>query len=132
MNPELLYKKIKRVFPRNLKQKLPKIVRVVLIDKETSRSLNARLRKKRKATNVLSFRYDVSYGEILVCPPVIRADARAQHNSYVFQMTWMIVHGMIHLSGLHHEHSRVLAGKVTRIEHEILSALRKNKDKNVK
>ena len=132
MNPELIYKKVKRVFPRSLAHKLPKTVRVVLIHKETSRMLNARFRKKRKPTNVLSFRYDATYGEILLCPPVIRAEARTQGNTYAFQMTWMIVHGMIHLSGLHHEYSRIFAGKVARVEHEILSALGREKMKKLK
>ena len=123
MNPELLYKKIKRVFPQNLKQKLPKIVRIVLIDTETSRSINARFRKKRKPSNVLSFRYDSAYGEILLCAPIIRKEAYEKDNSYAFQMTWMIVHGMIHLSGLHHERSAVFEQRVMRLEQKILDML---------
>ncbi|MDP3769570.1 MAG: rRNA maturation RNase YbeY [Candidatus Sungbacteria bacterium] len=130
VNFELLYKKIKRVLPRNLAQKLPKTVHIVLIDTETSRRINARFRKKRTPTNVLSFRYDPAYGEILLCAPIIRKDAHTQGNSYAFQMTWMIVHGMIHLSGLHHERSAAFEQRVMRLEQKILDTLVKKTAKS--
>ncbi|TSD04701.1 MAG: hypothetical protein Greene071436_79, partial [Parcubacteria group bacterium Greene0714_36] len=54
------------------------------------------------------------------CPAIIRAEAKTQNNSFEYQMTWMIVHGMIHLSGLHHEESKVAEKKFSRIEHKVL------------
>lgn len=67
--------------------------------------------------------YDKEYGEIIVCPAVIRAEARKQKHTFRYQMTWYIVHGMIHLSGLHHEKSRRTAERVERLEKQILKRM---------
>ena len=64
-----------------------------------------------------------TYGEILTCPEVIKREAKEQGNTQEFQMTWMIVHGMIHLAGVHHEKSSIAEKKVGEIERKILSKL---------
>lgn len=92
-------------------------------EKESAR-LNRAYRAKRTPANVLSFLYGKGYGEIIVCSSVIRREARAQKHSYKYQLAWMIVHGMIHLSGLHHEKSRMTAERVERLEKQILKKLR--------
>ncbi len=66
---------------------------------------------------------DRTYGEIIVCPGIIRAEAKAEKHRFQYQMTWMILHGMIHLSGLHHEASVSTAERVGEIERIILSKL---------
>ena len=83
----------------------------------------SRRRDKNNPANVLSFRYGSDYGEILVCPEVIRKEAEKQGNSSYYQMTWMILHGMLHLGGMHHEESGDIAKKTERIEKEILSKI---------
>lgn len=88
-----------------------------------SRRLNHIYRGKDKATNILSFRYSKDYGEILVCPEVIRREAKAQGNTYKYQVTWMILHGMLHLAGLHHEKSLKTAKRVERIERDVPAKL---------
>lgn len=109
--------------PRYLKRRLPKDIVLISINSVESRKLNRLYRYKNKAANVLSFRYSPDYGEILVCPEIIRKEAKSQGNSYKYQMTWMIMHGMLHLAGIHHEKSRVIAGGVERLEQKILRAL---------
>ena len=64
-----------------------------------------------------------TYGEIIVCPSIVRAEAKAQRHTYQYQMTWMIVHGMIHLSGLHHEQSEKLAEQIERLERKLLESI---------
>ena len=60
------------------------------------------------------------YGEIIVCPAVIRREAKAQKHSFDYQMTWMILHGMIHLAGVHHERSQLTTERVEILEKNIL------------
>lgn len=55
-----------------------------------------------------------------MCPGVIRREAKKQENTYKYQMTWMILHGMLHLTGLHHEKSKIAAKKVEQLEEKIL------------
>lgn len=63
------------------------------------------------------------YGEILVCPEVVRREAREQGNTYKYQMTWMIIHGILHLAELHHERSKKAARRVELLERQILNKL---------
>lgn len=67
--------------------------------------------------------YGQEYGEIILCPTIIKKDAKEQGNTQVFQMTWMVVHGMLHLAGLHHEKSKVMTQRVIRIENAVLDIL---------
>ncbi|TSC75008.1 MAG: pyridoxine 5-phosphate synthase [Parcubacteria group bacterium Gr01-1014_33] len=112
--------KVVKQFPLILRKRLPREVSIVEISEKESQRINRLYRKKNKPTNVLSFRYGSDYGEILLCPEVIRREARESGNPQEYQMTWMIVHGMIHLAGLHHERSEVLAKQTAKLEVAIL------------
>ena len=113
-------KNIVKLLPQAIRKGLPADIQIVEVSESESRRLNLIYRGKRKPANVLSFFYDKEYGEIIVCPALIRREAKAQGNSFEYQMTWMIVHGMIHLSGSHHEKSAVAAQQVSRLEQKIL------------
>lgn len=67
--------------------------------------------------------YGRDYGEIIVCPEIISKDARKHGNTQVFQMTWMIVHGMLHIAGMHHEASARMENRVDATESRILRSL---------
>ena len=121
-------KEIVKSLPLALKKRLPKEIGIIEVSVQESLKLNRIYRGKKKPTNVLSFRYGQEYGEIIICPAVIRREAKEQGNSQAFQMTWMIVHGMLHLAGMHHEKSARMAEKVERIEQGVLAVfLEKNK-----
>lgn len=70
--------------------------------------LNQRYRGKAGATNVLSFPCDVRQqgfallGDMVVCAPVVVAEARAQGKSEAAHWAHMIVHGVLHLLGYDH------------------------------
>lgn len=114
---------IRRRLIASVRRFLPRTIRVVEVSARESRRINRLYRGKNTPANALSFFYDSGYGEILVCPAVIRREARMQKNSRAFQMTWMIAHGMLHLAGLHHEDSGRSARIVVRLEEHILSAI---------
>ena len=110
-------------FPMTIRKKLPRKIVVVFVREDASRRLNRAYRKKDTPTNVLSFRYGDEYGEIVLCRPVIRREAREQGSSFHAQVTWMIVHGMIHLSGVHHEGSPDAERRFQKIEEEVLGKI---------
>ena len=99
------------------------MIAVISLSVQKSRELNRIYRKKNKSANVLSFRYDSQYGEILVCAQIIRREARTRGNLYARQMTWMVAHGMLHLAGLHHEEYKSVAKRVEKLEQQILGTL---------
>lgn len=113
-------RKVRRLLPHILSKRLPREILVVEVGPKTAQILNRRYRHKSRPANVLSFRYGTDYGEILICPAVIRREAKIEGNSYKYQMTWLMVHGMLHLAGLHHEKSKKLAKKAEKLEQRIL------------
>lgn len=116
----LFSEKILKYLPLAVRKGLPVEISVVSVSEKESALINRIYRKKHKPANVLSFLYGPEYGEIIVCPSLIRREARKQGHTYQYQMTWMIMHGMIHLSGLHHEHSSAAAKQVAELEGGIL------------
>lgn len=114
---------IKKKLPLSLRKKLPSQIGIIGISPKVSRRLNKIYRGKDKATNVLSFFYSKKYAEILVCPAVVQREARAQKHSYKYQMTWMVLHGTLHLAGIHHERSKLSADRAEKLEQNILSKI---------
>lgn len=80
-----------------------------VVDGEESRDLNARYRGYDKPTNVLSFPADVALpggkllGDIVICAPVVGAEAAEQGKAPEDHFAHMVVHGVLHLSGYDHE-----------------------------
>ena len=70
-----------------------------IVGEAEGRRLNSRFRKKTRATNVLSFHT----GDIVLCHPVIRREARAQGKSIAAHYAHLVVHGVLHLRGYRHE-----------------------------
>ena len=78
-----------------------------------SRRLNAGYRGKDKPTNVLSFpaapierELDGSLGDLVICAPVVAAEAREQRKARAEHWAHMVVHGVLHLHGYDHENAR--------------------------
>ena len=85
-------------------------ISVLLVGPAASRTLNAQYRGRDRPTNVLSFpapprTADSSglLGDLVICPAVLRAEARAQHKSARAHWTHLVVHGVLHLTGYDHE-----------------------------
>ncbi|HET7198078.1 MAG TPA: rRNA maturation RNase YbeY [Burkholderiales bacterium] len=78
---------------------MPLTLRVV--GEREGRRLNRSFRKKNRATNVLSFPLP-GEGDIVLCHPVIRREARAQRKPLAAHYAHLVVHGVLHLRGLRH------------------------------
>ena len=86
---------------------------VLLVSERRSRTLNARYRGRDKSTNVLSVpvppvlaRSAGCLGDLVICPAVLRAEAREQHKPVRAHWAHMVVHGLLHLMGYDHERER--------------------------
>lgn len=90
------------------------------------RKLNADFRDKDYATNVLTFVYDESdgalTGDLVICLPVVVAEAEAQGKSLTAHLAHLVVHGMLHLQGMDHEDATGAEG-MEAMEREILAGL---------
>ena len=84
-----------------------------IVGAAASRRLNAGYRGADKPTNVLSFpaapverELGGSLGDLVICAPVVAAEARDQRKARAEHWAHMVVHGMLHLHGYDHETAR--------------------------
>ena len=81
-------------------------VTIRIVDEHEARALNSQYRGKDYATNVLTFpiaEKPILMGDIVICAPVVAAEAIAQNKSIEAHFAHLTVHGMLHLSGFDHE-----------------------------
>ncbi|MCW5622430.1 MAG: rRNA maturation RNase YbeY [Burkholderiales bacterium] len=81
-----------------------------IVDAPEGRRLNAQFRGKDHPTNVLTFTYGEPIapdmplaGDIVLCAPVVEAEAESQAKSMAAHYAHLVVHGMLHLQGYDHE-----------------------------
>jgi probable rRNA maturation factor len=70
--------------------------------------LNKNFRKKNKPTDVLSFdlREGNYLGEIIICPKVVKDNAKKYGVTAKKEMLKVFAHGILHLLGYDHEQSK--------------------------
>ncbi len=80
-----------------------------IVDRAESQSLNRDYRGKDKPTNVLSFPFEAPegieidlLGDLVICAPVVCAEAAEQKKSLHDHWAHMVIHGMLHLLGYDH------------------------------
>ena len=87
-----------------------------------ARRLNRAFRGRDYATNVLSFSYSRTQGDIVLCHAVIAREARAQGKRLAAHYAHLVVHGMLHLRGRDHRRAAD-ARRMERAEIRILRGL---------
>jgi probable rRNA maturation factor len=89
---------------------------VSVVGPAESRRLNVRYRGRDKPTNVLSFPVPElpsakaageprPLGDLVICPQVLRTEAREQKKTLRAHWAHLVVHGSLHLIGYDHEHN---------------------------
>ncbi len=102
--------------------------------------INLRYRKKQGPTDVLSFESPPEFlkrggtalylGELLICLPVARAQAREQGHPLIDELEVLLVHGVLHLLGWDHEKSQAQANEMKKREIGLLKLLANRKTGN--
>ena len=105
---------------------------ICVVDEAQSRELNHRFRGKDSATNVLAFpgefpdeRDFLDYdclGDLVICAPLVGAEALQQGKPVDAHWAHLVVHGMLHLQGFDHQ-SEEQASSMEALEIEILDTL---------
>ncbi len=90
--------------------RLPVELVIRIVDEAESQALNHQFRDKDKPTNVLSFPFEPvpgvalnHLGDLVICAPVVKREAVAQHKLEEAHWAHMVVHGMLHLQGYDHQ-----------------------------
>jgi len=102
------------------------VITVRFVGTAEGRTLNRAFRDRDYATNVLSFGYDnrgqALAGDIVLCAPVVRREARAQGKTLRAHLAHLTVHGALHLQGHDHQKPRA-AARMEALEKTILAKL---------
>jgi probable rRNA maturation factor len=96
-----------------------KYITIRIADASESRELNKQFLGQDRPTNVLSFPSELPkdiepdyLGDIVICAPIVEAEAGAQNKSVRAHWAHMLVHGVLHLKGYDH----LLAGAAEEME----------------
>ncbi len=84
----------------------PAQMTVRLVDADEGRALNRDWRGRDYATNVLTFDYAHApqvVADLVLCAPVVEAEARAQGLALADHYAHLLVHGTLHAQGYDHE-----------------------------
>ena len=93
-----------------LQEAYPRLEQTIrIVGEAESRELNGRFRSKDSATNVLAFPSDAEHldydclGDLVICAPVVAAEAGVQGKPVEAHWAHLVVHGMLHLQGFDHQ-----------------------------
>jgi len=102
------------------------------INQAESKALNHHFRQRDKSTNVLTFIYSEVkskttralplHADIVICWPIVLAEARAQNKSLEAHLAHLVLHGCLHARGFDHEKPQA-AKKMEALEVRILKML---------
>ncbi len=103
-----------------------------LVDADESQSMNKQFRHRDMPTNVLAFPAEelpglpaqacAMLGDLVICVPVMQAEAVAQGKTPLAHFAHLVVHGTLHLLGLDHQ-TDAQARHMEGLETEILQDL---------
>jgi probable rRNA maturation factor len=84
-------------------------IAVRIVGADEGRALNREYRRKDYATNVLTFDYERGppvLADLVLCAPVVEAEARAQGIALEAHYAHLLVHGTLHAQGYDHQRVR--------------------------
>ena len=101
---------------------------IVFMSSDEIKKLNKQYFKKNKATDILSFSplEDNSLGELVLCVEKIKQQAKEHHLSFEEEFAYLLLHGLLHLLGYHHEKGGSEAKKMYQIQDELFSNWQKS------
>jgi rRNA maturation RNase YbeY len=84
---------------RSEKKKRGGDVNVVFVDAKTIRRLNKKFLNTAGDTDVIAFPYEKNGGDIYICMPVAKSNARRYDEPLGRELTRLVIHGTLHLLG---------------------------------
>ncbi|OGI60051.1 rRNA maturation RNase YbeY [Candidatus Nomurabacteria bacterium RIFCSPHIGHO2_01_FULL_37_25] len=75
---------------------------IAYVAENKSKEINKKYRKKDRATNILSFSLRENEGELILCPTVVKREAKDFSKTFDQFLGFLVIHGMLHLKGMTH------------------------------
>jgi probable rRNA maturation factor len=94
---------------------------IVFLDTGPAKALNLQFRGKDYATDILSFAGQQDGAELVLCPQVVRRQAKEHGLSFRAELGYMILHGYLHLLGYDHEKSEKQAKVMFNLQDKVFA-----------
>lgn len=101
-------------------------ISIAFVNPAKIRQLNKKYRKKDGPTDVLSYTYSKGSGEIIICPQVVRGNAKKFGATFKKELTRVLIHGILHFLGYDHEKGWAKAKKMEKKEEHYISSVARN------
>jgi len=75
---------------------------IAFVKETESKELNNKYRNKNNPTNILSFSLHKNTGELVLCPAVVKREAKNFEKTFPKFLGFLVIHGMLHLKGYDH------------------------------
>lgn len=112
-------------------------VGLFLVGEAKIKELNKQYRKQNRVTDVLSFSQleskvpfilpktpILSLGDVIVCYPQAKRQAKQYKHKVLTEVTILFIHGLLHLFGIDHDLGRDQAEKMMKIEQKVIKRLK--------
>jgi probable rRNA maturation factor len=117
---------IKKISSQRPFRKIKQELVIVFVDAKEMKALNKQYRRRDYATDVLSFESIESgvLGELVICPQVVKAQAKDTGLTYKNELGYMVLHGALHLLGYDHERSKAEEKRMFSLQDRIFSTIK--------
>jgi probable rRNA maturation factor len=106
------------------KTQLQSELTLVFLDPGPAKKINQAFRRRNYATDILSFAGEgKNLGELIICPQVIKKQAKEHDLTFDQELAYMFLHGVLHLLGYDHEKSKSEAKKMLKIQDEVFEMI---------
>jgi probable rRNA maturation factor len=108
-----------------LKSLKNKSLTVAFLEEKPAQKLNQQFRGRNYATDVLSFEASESssLGELVLCWPVLKKQAKEHGHTQNLEMGYMVLHGVLHLLGFDHEGEQSNAEEMFLLQDQMFEAI---------
>ncbi len=122
--PHLLLLEVAKAVSRHLGFKRTRKISVAFVSESVMKKLNKQYRGVEGVTDVLSFELGEgeNFGEIILCYAQAKRQAKQMKHSVRDEITFLLVHGILHVFGHDHEIERE-AKKMFPLQSKILESL---------
>ena len=99
---------------------------IIFKDEKDVHTLNKNFRSKDRSTDVLSFQpiEPSSLGEIVLAVQKIQLQAKKNQHSFLDEISYLILHGILHLLGYEHESDQKKAEEMMNLQDDVFEKLK--------
>ncbi|MBX2993569.1 MAG: rRNA maturation RNase YbeY [Bdellovibrionaceae bacterium] len=116
-------RELARGLPAKARARLQGDLTLVFLSRREARKINKQYRGRDYATDVLSFESEGGFGDLVLCPEVLKKQAAEHGLSYQQELGYMVLHGILHLLGYDHELGEREARQMFQLQDRVFETL---------